>query len=230
MYREEQFMETILKATCLKKYYGKGETLVKALDGVDLEIERGKFTAIIGTSGSGKSTLLNMLGGLDTPSEGSIKVGETELAELNSEQATIFRRKQIGFIFQNYNLIPVLSVWENIIFPITLDGRKPNKTFIMQVVRLLGLEKKLDSLPNNLSGGQQQRVAIVRALASKPSIILADEPTGNLDIKTSDDVIGLLKMTSKEFNQTIVMITHNPEIAQMADRIIQIEDGRIVAQ
>lgn len=223
-------METILKATCLKKYYGKGETLVKALDGVDLEIERGKFTAIIGTSGSGKSTLLNMLGGLDTPSEGSIKVGETELAELNSEQATIFRRKQIGFIFQNYNLIPVLSVWENIIFPITLDGRKPNKTFIMQVVRLLGLEKKLDSLPNNLSGGQQQRVAIVRALASKPSIILADEPTGNLDIKTSDDVIGLLKMTSKEFNQTIVMITHNPEIAQMADRIIQIEDGRIVAQ
>ncbi len=223
-------METILKATGLKKYYGKGETLVKALDGIDLEIERGKFAAIIGTSGSGKSTLLNMLGGLDIPSEGSIKVGNTELAKLNSEQATIFRRKQIGFIFQNYNLVPVLNVWENIIFPITLDGRKPDKTFIMQVVRLLGLEKKLDSLPNNLSGGQQQRVAIARALASKPSIILADEPTGNLDTKTSDDVIGLLKMTSKEFNQTIVMITHNSEIAQMADRIIRIEDGRIVAQ
>lgn len=223
-------METILKATGLKKYYGKGETLVKALDGIDLEIERGKFAAIIGTSGSGKSTLLNMLGGLDIPSEGSIKVGNTELAKLNSEQATIFRRKQIGFIFQNYNLVPVLNVWENIIFPITLDKRKPDKTFIMQVVRLLGLEKKLDSLPNNLSGGQQQRVAIARALASKPSIILADEPTGNLDTKTSDDVIGLLKMTSKEFNQTIVMITHNSEIAQMADRIIRIEDGRIVAQ
>lgn len=171
-----------------------------------------------------------MLGGLDTPSAGSIKVGDTELAKLNSEQATIFRRKQIGFIFQNYNLVPVLSVWENIIFPISLDGRKPDKTFIMQVVKLLGLDKKLDSLPNNLSGGQQQRVAIARALASKPSIILADEPTGNLDTKTSDDVIGLLKMTSKEFHQTIVMITHNPEIAQMADRVIRIEDGRIVAQ
>ena len=223
-------METILKATGLKKYYGKGETLVKALDGVDLEIEKGKFTAIIGTSGSGKSTLMNMLGGLDIPSEGSIKVGDAELAKLNSEQATIFRRKQIGFIFQNYNLVPVLSVWENIIFPIALDGRKPDKAFIMQVVRLLGLEKKLDSLPNNLSGGQQQRVAIARALASKPSIILADEPTGNLDTKTSDDVIGLLKMTSKEFRQTIVMITHNPEIAQMADRVVRIEDGRIVAQ
>lgn len=223
-------METILKATGLKKYYGKGETLVKALDGVDLEIERGKFTAITGTSGSGKSTLLNMLGGLDTPSDGSIQVGGTELARLTGEQATIFRRKQIGFIFQNYNLVPVLSVWENIIFPIALDGRKPDKTFIMQVVKLLGLEKKLDSLPNNLSGGQQQRVAIARALASKPSIILADEPTGNLDTKTSDDVIGLLKMTSREFDQTIVMITHNPEIAAMADRIIRIEDGRIVSQ
>ncbi len=223
-------MEIILKAIGLKKYYGKGETLVKALDGVDLEIERGKFTAVIGTSGSGKSTLLNMLGGLDTPGEGSIRVGETELAGLNSEQATIFRRKQIGFIFQNYNLIPVLSVWENIIFPIALDGRKPDRDFIMEVVKLLGLEKKLDSLPNNLSGGQQQRVAIARALASKPSIILADEPTGNLDTKTSNDVIGLLKMTGKEFRQTIVMITHNPEIAQMADRIVRIEDGRIALQ
>ena len=223
-------MEAILKAAGLKKYYGKGEALVKALDGMDLEIERGKFTAIIGTSGSGKSTLLNMLGGLDTPSEGSIQIGNTELAKLNSEQATIFRRNHIGFIFQNYNLVPVLSVWENIVFPISLDGRKPDETFIMEIVRLLGLEKKLDSLPNNLSGGQQQRVAIARALASKPAIILADEPTGNLDSKTSDDVIGLLKMTGKEFNQTIVMITHNPEIAQMADRIVRIEDGRIVSQ
>ena len=223
-------MEAILKAVGLKKYYGKGEALVKALDGVDLEIERGKFTAIIGTSGSGKSTLLNMLGGLDTPSEGSIQIGDTELAKLNSEQATIFRRNHIGFIFQNYNLVPVLSVWENIVFPISLDGRRPDEKFIMEIVRLLGLEKKLDSLPNNLSGGQQQRVAIARALASKPAIILADEPTGNLDSKTSDDVIGLLKMTGKEFNQTIVMITHNPEIAQMADRIVRIEDGRMVSQ
>lgn len=223
-------MEAILKAIGLKKYYGKGEALVKALDGVDLEIERGKFTAIIGTSGSGKSTLLNMLGGLDTPSQGSIQIGNTELAKLNSEQATIFRRNHIGFIFQNYNLVPVLSVWENIVFPISLDGRRPDEKFIMEIVCLLGLEKKLDSLPNNLSGGQQQRVAIARALASKPAIILADEPTGNLDSKTSDDVIGLLKMTGKEFNQTIVMITHNPEIAQMADRIVRIEDGRMVSQ
>ena len=223
-------MDAILKAAGLKKYYGTGETLVKALDGVDLEIEKGKFTAIIGTSGSGKSTLLNMLGGLDTPSEGSIRIGNTELAKLSSEQATIFRREQIGFIFQNYNQVTGLSVWENIIFPISLDGRRPDQNFIMRIVKLLGLEKKLDSLPNNLSGGQQQRVAIARALASKPSIILADEPTGNLDTRTSDDVIGLLKTTSREFHQTIVMITHNPEIAEMADRVIQIEDGRIVSQ
>ncbi|HJD46863.1 MAG TPA: ABC transporter ATP-binding protein [Candidatus Mediterraneibacter norfolkensis] len=221
-------MESILKASGIKKYYGKGDTMVKALDGIDLEIERGKFTAIIGTSGSGKSTLLNMLGGLDTPTAGSIRIGKTDLAKLNGEQATIFRRKQIGFIFQNYNLVPVLTVWENIVFPISLDGQKPDKKFIMQVVKMLGLESKLDSLPGNLSGGQQQRVAIARALASKPAIILADEPTGNLDSKTSDDVIGLLKMTSREFHQTIVMITHNPDIAQQADRIVRIEDGRIM--
>ena len=222
-------MESILKAVGLKKYYGAGDTQVRALDGVDLEIERGKFTAIIGTSGSGKSTLLNMLGGLDTPTEGSVQIGGTELARLDREQATIFRRKQIGFVFQNYNLIPVLTVWENIVFPLSLDGQKPDRPFIMKVAELLGLEEKLDSLPGHLSGGQQQRVAIARALASKPAIILADEPTGNLDSRTSDDVMGLLQMSSREFHQTIVMITHNPEIAQRADRIVRIEDGRIVA-
>ena len=221
--------DIILQAKGLKKYYGKGETQVRALDGVDLAIQRGKFTAIIGTSGSGKSTLLNMLGGLDTPTEGSIQVGGTDLTQLTGEQATIFRRKKIGFVFQNYNLIPVLTVWENIVFPLTLDGQKPDRAFIMEVVRLLGLERKLDSLPGNLSGGQQQRVAIARALASKPAILLADEPTGNLDSKTSEDVIALLKTTSQTFPQTIVMITHNPEIAQLADRVVRIEDGKILA-
>ncbi len=218
----------ILHAEDLKKYYGSGETEVRALDGVNLDIYQGDFVAVVGTSGSGKSTLLNMLGGLDTPTGGLIKVGGTELSGLSQEQATIFRRKQIGFVFQNYNLIPVLTVWENIIFPITLDGQKPDEKFILKVAELLGLTDKLDSLPNTLSGGQQQRAAIARALASKPSIILADEPTGNLDSKTSSDVIGLLKMTSEKFRQTIVMITHNPEIAQMADCVVRIEDGKIV--
>ncbi|WP_295736220.1 ABC transporter ATP-binding protein [uncultured Oscillibacter sp.] len=222
-------MESILKAAGLKKYYGSGDTQVRALDGVDLEIERGKFTAIIGTSGSGKSTLLNILGGLDVPTEGSVRIGGTELSGLDREQAAIFRRKQIGFVFQNYNLIPVLTVWENIVFPLSLDRQRPDRMFIMKVVKLLGLEEKLDSLPGQLSGGQQQRAAIARALASKPAILLADEPTGNLDSKTSDDVMGLLQMSSREFHQTIVMITHNPEIAQRADRIVRIEDGRIVA-
>ena len=218
----------ILQVRGLTKYYGKGETEVRALDGIDLDIERGKFTAIVGTSGSGKSTLLHMLGGLDTPSAGTVQVGGTELTRLNAEQLTIFRRKQIGFIFQNYNLVPVLSVWENIILPISLDGQRPDETFIGEIVDLLGLGRKLDRLPGQLSGGQQQRVAIARALASKPSIILADEPTGNLDSKTSDDVVSLLKVTSRTFHQTIVMITHNPEIAAMADRVVRIEDGRIV--
>ena len=222
-------MESILKAAGLKKYYGSGDTQVRALDGVDLEIERGTFTAIIGTSGSGKSTLLNILGGLDVPTEGSVRIGGTELSGLDREQAAIFRRKQIGFVFQNYNLIPVLTVWENIVFPLSLDRQRPDRMFIMKVVKLLGLEEKLDSLPGQLSGGQQQRAAIARALASKPAILLADEPTGNLDSKTSDDVMGLLQMSSREFHQTIVMITHNPEIAQRADRIVRIEDGRIVA-
>lgn len=222
-------MSIILSTTKLTKRYGKEPNIVNALNEVDLVIEQGEFVAIIGTSGSGKSTLLNMLGGLDRPDSGSVRVDNYELGKLNDEDLTVFRRQRIGFIFQNYNLVPVLTVWENIVFPISLDGQKPDQKFVMKVVTLLGLESKLDSLPNNLSGGQQQRVAIARALASKPSIILADEPTGNLDSKTSNDVIGLLKMTSREFHQTIVMITHNPEIAQMADRIVRIEDGRIVA-
>ena len=219
----------ILQARNLKKYYGKGETQVHALDGVNLEIEAGKFVAIVGTSGSGKSTLLNMLGGLDTPTSGTVTIGNTELSGLKEEQLTVFRRRRIGFIFQNYNLIPTLNVWENIVFPIAMDGQKPDKKFIEEIVGLLGLEQKIHSLPNNLSGGQQQRVAIARALASKPDIVLADEPTGNLDSRTSDNVIHLLQMTSQKFQQTIIMITHNPEIAQLTDQTIHIEDGRIVS-
>ncbi|MCI9196310.1 MAG: ABC transporter ATP-binding protein [Lachnospiraceae bacterium] len=219
----------ILQTKNLKKYYGKGGSQVHALDGVNLEIEAGKFVSIIGTSGSGKSTLLNMLGGLDTPTSGTVTIGNTELSGLKEEQLTTFRRRRIGFIFQNYNLIPTLNVWENIVFPIAMDGQKPDKRFIEEIVGLLGLEQKLHSLPNALSGGQQQRVAIARALASKPDIILADEPTGNLDSKTSDNVVHLLQMTSQRFQQTIIMITHNPEIAQLTDQIIRIEDGRIVS-
>lgn len=219
----------ILQTRNLKKYYGKGETQVHALDGVNLKIEAGKFVAIIGTSGSGKSTLLNMLGGLDTPTSGTVTIGNTELSGLKEEQLTVFRRRRIGFIFQNYNLIPTLNVWENIVFPIAMDGQKPDKKFIEEIVGLLGLEQKIHSLPNNLSGGQQQRVAIARALASKPDIVLADEPTGNLDSRTSDNVIHLLQMTSQKFQQTIIMITHNPEIAQLTDQTIHIEDGRIVS-
>lgn len=219
----------ILQARGLKKYYGKGETEVRALDGVDLEIEAGKFVAVVGTSGSGKSTLLNMLGGLDTPTSGTVTIGNTELSGLKDEELTVFRRRRIGFVFQNYNLIPTLNVWENIVFPIAMDGQKPDEAFIREVVEALGLEEKIRSLPNNLSGGQQQRVAIARALAAKPDIVLADEPTGNLDSKTSDNVIGLLHMTSQKFHQTIIIITHNPEIAQLTDQIIRIEDGRIVS-
>ena len=219
---------SILQTTDLKKYYGTEPNITKALDGVTLSIEDGEFVAIVGTSGSGKSTLLNMMGGLDTPTSGSIKVKGKELSKFNDEQLTIFRRRNIGFIFQNYNLVPVLNVYENIVLPIQLDGGEPEPAYIESIVETLGLEKKLQNLPNNLSGGQQQRVAIARALAAKPAIILADEPTGNLDSRTSQDVMSLLKVTSEKFSQTIVMITHNEEIAQMADRIIRIEDGRIV--
>ncbi|GAB6397164.1 MAG: ABC transporter ATP-binding protein [Coprococcus phoceensis] len=218
----------VLQTIDLKKYYGEGENQVKALDGICLEIEEGKFTAIVGTSGSGKSTLLHMLGGLDTPTYGRVIVGGKDISKMKPDELTIFRRRRIGFVFQNYNLVPILNVYENIILPIELDGNRPDKGYIDNIITLLGLEKKLTSMPNNLSGGQQQRVAIARALATKPAIILADEPTGNLDSKTSQDVLGLLKLTGNKLNQTIVMITHNDEIAQMADRIIRIEDGKIV--
>ena len=218
---------SILQTTELKKYYGAEPNITKALDGVTLSIERGEFVAIIGTSGSGKSTLLNMMGGLDVPTSGQVIVDGKELSTLNDEALTIFRRRKIGFIFQNYNLVPVLNVYENIVLPVELDGNKVDKKFMKEVVRMLGLEDKLNNMPNNLSGGQQQRVAIARALVSKPAIVLADEPTGNLDSKTSADVLGLLKVTSQKFHQTLVMITHNTEIAQLADRIIRIEDGKI---
>lgn len=218
---------TILETKNLKKHYGSGENTVKALDGINLKIENGSFTAIVGTSGSGKSTLLHMLGGLDRPTEGKVMVDGKDIFTFKEEALTIFRRRKIGFVFQNYNLVPVLNVKENILLPIELDGGRPDKKYIGQIIDLLGLKQKLLNLPGNLSGGQQQRVAIARALASKPAIILADEPTGNLDSKTSQDVMGLLKVTSERFHQTIVMITHNEEIAQMSDRIIRIEDGRI---
>lgn len=217
----------ILETKKLKKYYGDTNNIVKALDGVDVNIKNGEFVAIVGTSGSGKSTLLHMLGGLDRPTSGNVIVAGKDIFSLEDDELIIFRRRKIGFIFQNYNLIPVLNVYENIVLPIQLDGNKLDKVYIDKVIKSLGLEKKINNLPNNLSGGQQQRVAIARALATKPAIIFADEPTGNLDSKTSLDVMGLLKVTSERFNQTIVMITHNEEIAQMADKIIYIEDGRI---
>ena len=220
---------TILEAKDLRKVYGSGDTEVRALDGVDLTVEKGEFVAVVGTSGSGKSTLLHMLGGLDRPTGGTVTVDGKELSAMRDEELTIFRRRKIGFVFQNYNLVPVLNVYENIVLPIQLDGNAPDKAYVERIIETLGLEAKLQNLPNNLSGGQQQRVAIARALAAKPAIILADEPTGNLDSATSLDVMGLLKVTAQKFSQTIVMITHNEELAQMADRIIRIEDGQIVA-
>ena len=221
---------TILQTKDLRKYYGSGDTLVKALDGVDLNVEDGEFVAIVGTSGSGKSTLLHILGGLDRPTGGSVRVEGKDIFSLKDEELTIFRRRKIGFVFQAYNLVPVLSAYENIILPIQLDGGQVDKDYVGRVIEALGLEQRLNSLPSQLSGGQQQRVAIARALAAKPAIILADEPTGNLDSKTSQDVLSLMKITSQKFAQTMVMITHNEEIAQTADRIVRIEDGRIVAR
>lgn len=219
---------SILEVRELKKYYGEGETQVKALDGVSLSVDRGEFVCIIGTSGSGKSTLLHMLGGLDNPTSGTVVIDDADISNLKGDDLCIFRRRKIGFIFQSFNLVPSISVYDNIVLPIQLDGKKIDKNFVENVIDTLGLSDKIDRLPSKLSGGQQQRVAIARALASKPAIILADEPTGNLDSKTSQDVLGLLKTTGKKFNQTIVMITHNDEIAQMADRTIRIEDGHIV--
>lgn len=219
----------ILETKDLKKIYGSGENEIHALDGVSISVEEGEFVAIVGTSGSGKSTLLNMLGGLDRPTSGSVVVRGKELMQMKDEQLTIFRRRNVGFVFQNYNLLPILNVYENIVYPIEIDGKKVDKEFVRQIIHNLGLERKLKNMPNNLSGGQQQRVAIARALATKPAIILADEPTGNLDSKTSMDVILLMQSISREFNQTILMITHNEEIAQMADRIIRIEDGKVVS-
>ena len=219
---------SILVAENLIKHYGQDDTLVKALDGVSLTVERGEFVSIIGTSGSGKSTLLHMLGGLDNPTSGNVIIDDKDISKLKGDELCIFRRRKIGFIFQSFNLVPSITVYDNIILPIQLDGKKVDKEFVENVIETLGLKSKLKVLPSKLSGGQQQRVAIARALASKPAIILADEPTGNLDSKTSQDVLGLLKTTGKKFNQTIVMITHNDEIAQLADRTIRIEDGHIV--
>ncbi len=220
----------ILSARNLKKYYGAEDNLTKALDGVDLDVEQGEFVAIIGASGSGKSTLLNMIGGLDVPTSGQVCIGGKEIGKMKPDELTVFRRKNIGFIFQNYNLIPVLNVLENITLPIEMDGKKPDESFIEQIIELLGLTEKVYKMPSQLSGGQQQRVAIARALASKPSMMLADEPTGNLDSETSREVLELLKETSERFHQTIVMITHNPEIARQADRMIRIGDGRVVKE
>ena len=221
---------SILETRELHKFYGSGETEVRALDGVNLTVEKGEFVAVVGTSGSGKSTLLHMLGGLDRPTGGTVTVDGRELSALKDEELTIFRRRKIGFVFQNYNLVPVLNVYENIVLPIQLDGRQPDQDYLNRIIETLGLGRKLQNLPNNLSGGQQQRVAIARALAAKPAILLADEPTGNLDSRTSQDVMSLLKVTGQKFGQTIVMITHNEEIAQMADRIVRIEDGRVVVR
>ena len=220
----------ILETVGLKKYYGAGETEVRALDDVSFSVEKGEFVAIVGTSGSGKSTLLHMLGGLDRPTDGTVIVDGRELSSLSDEELTIFRRRKIGFVFQSYNLVPVLNVYENIVLPLRLDGNKVDKAYVDRVIEALGLEAKLQNLPNHLSGGQQQRVAIARALAAKPAILLADEPTGNLDSKTGLDVMGLLKVTGERFAQTIVMITHNEEIAQMADRVVRIEDGKIAVR
>ena len=220
----------ILETKGLKKHYGEGESLVKALDNVNLKVEQGEFVSIVGTSGSGKSTLLHMLGGLDYPTEGSVFVDGKDISTLKVEALAIFRRRKIGFVFQSYNLVPVLNVYENVVFPIQLDGNRIDQNYIDKIIKTLGLENKVNSLPSQLSGGQQQRVAIARALAAKPAIILADEPTGNLDTSTSQDVLGLLKVTAKKFEQTIVMITHNEEIAQLADRIIRIEDEKIVTE
>ena len=220
----------ILRTENLKKYYEQGASPVKAIDGVDISVAQGEFVAIVGTSGSGKSTLLNMLGGLDRPTEGKVFVDGKDIFSLKDEELTIFRRRKIGFVFQAYNLVPVLNVYENVVLPIQLDGNEVDEAYVKEIIDILGLSEKVNSMPNQLSGGQQQRVAIARALATKPSFILADEPTGNLDSKTSQDVLGLLKTTGAKFNQTMIMITHNEEIAQMADRIIRIEDGHVVTK
>lgn len=220
-------MDTILKTKNLCKYYGNGENEVKALQDVNIEIERGEFVAVVGKSGSGKSTLLHMLGGLDHPTDGKVYIGKKSIFSYKEDELAVFRRRKIGFIFQSFNLISSLNVWENIIFPISLDGKKIDEAFLKDIIQTLGLEKKLHNLPNTLSGGQQQRVAIARAIASKPEILLADEPTGNLDSKTSAEVMGMLKMSVEKYGQTLVMITHDEDIAQIADRILVIEDGKV---